>query len=656
MKKITLSLLLLIASATLLRAQAPKIETEKWTEKPSLNSLDAKYSKESAVILSDLKRVEFVDDESHQVAEYYTLHRTIHINDDRGIEEFNKIYLEFTDNADLVDVRARTILPGGRIVELDKKNIKDITEQNGNAYKIFALDGLEKGCDIEYFYTFKRPASYFGAFTMQHNFPVLDSKLQIIAPPRLRFSIKGYNTDQTPTDTVTNGKRFQEYELKNIQGAEEEKYASYDANLKRVEYKLTYNDETRKGERLFTWNELAKRIYAIYTDYDSKEISKVADIVSENGWSKLANETAKIVAVENYVKRKFGYDEHLDSEEGNKLSKVLQDKMGGTIGTLRLYSCIFKAIGVDYQFVLVCDRTKSMLDKDFENWNNCDYPLLYFPAEDQLMAPSRPDYRMPWIPPSWAGGNGLYCKQTSLGSFSTAIAQIKPIPFQQYTQSLENIEAKLELTSSLDSMTVDAKHIFAGYPAVGYRDAFTFSNDEEKKNIIKEISKVGPASENVMSSEVINQEFESGTTNQPLILHTRTRSGEIVEHAGNKLLVKIGLAIGQQVEMYQEKPRQEAVDMGFGHIEERKLEFVIPAGYTISNLDDLKISQTYKENGELHMGFVSDYMLKGNILSVHIMEEYHDFVYPITMFEQFKKIINASSDFNKVVLVLEKKS
>lgn len=656
MKKITLSLLLLIVSAGLLRAQAPKIETEKWAEKPSLASPDAKYSKESAVILSDLKRVEFVDSGPNSLDEYYTLHRAIHINDDRGIEEFNKIYLEFTDNADLVDVRARTILPGGKIVELDKKNIKDITEQNGNTYKIFALDGLEKGCDIEYFYTFKRPASFFGSHTMQHNSPVLDSKLQIVAPARLRFSVKGYNTDQASTDTVINGKRFQEYELKNIPGAEEEKYASYDANLKRVEYKLTYNDETRKGERLFTWNGLAKRVYAIYTDYDSKEIGKIADLVKENGWDKLTNESARIVAVENYVKLKFGYDEHLESEEGNKLSKVLQNKIGGTIGLLRLYSCIFKNLGIDYQFVLVCDRTKALLDKDFENWNNCEYPLLYFPAENQLMAPSRPDYRMPWIPPSWAGGNGLYCKQTSLGSFSTAIAEIKPVPFQAYTKSMEDIESKLELTPSLDSMTVDSKHIFAGYPAVNYRDAFTFSNDEEKKNIIKEISKIGSVSENLISSEIINQDFENGTTNKPLILHTKTRTGEIVEHAGNKLLVKIGLAIGQQVEMYQEKLRQEPVDMGFGHIEERKLEFIIPAGYTISNLNDLKISQTCKENGELRMGFVSDYTLNGNVLSIHIMEEYHDFAYPINIFEQFKKIINASSDFNKVVLVLEKKS
>ena len=56
------------------------------------------------------------------------------------------------------------------------------------------------------------------------------------------------------------------------------------------------------------------------------------------------------------------------------------------------------------------------------------------------------------------------------------------------------------------------------------------------------------------------------------------------------------------------------------------------------------------------MGFVSDYEVKGNILSVHIMEQYRRATYPLSQFLQFQKIINASADFNKIVLVLEKKS
>ncbi|MGN6639380.1 MAG: DUF3857 domain-containing protein [Mucilaginibacter sp.] len=656
MKK-TLALVTGLLSAQCLFAQNAHIETEKWAEKPVIHSLDSKYNKESAVILYDKRRIEYADESKDALAEYYTLHKIVHINDDRGIEYFNKIYLNVRENADIVDIHARTILPDGKIIELDKNNIKDIKEQDGNTYKIFAMEGLEKGCEVEYYYTFKRPATYFGREILQENFPELQTTFQVMAPSRLRFDIKPYNFTVAGTDTVINDKRIEQCDFKDTPGADEEKYSSYVANLKRIEFKLSYNDVARKGERLFTWNELAKRVFAVYTYYSDKELNKVADLVKQNGWDKLSDETAKVVAVENYIKKTYSYNEDLSSEDGNKLENVLRNKIGGTIGILRLYSAVFQNLSVNYQFVLTCDRDKYSIDRGFENWNNCDYTLFYFPAENKFLAPTRPDFRYPWIVPAWGDTNGLYCKRTSLGSFSTAIADIKTVPLEDYTKSFEDIDSKLELSSSLDSLTIDAKQLYSGYAAIDLRDAMNLSNDDQKSKIIKELTKSVSSSENILSSEVLNQDFENVNTNQPLILHTKTKSGELIERAGNKLLLKIGLAIGPQVEMYQEKPRQEPVDMGYGHVEERKIDFVIPAGYAISNLNDLKISQIYKDDkGELTMGFVSDYEVKGNILSVHIMEQYHRSSYPLAQFDQFRKIINASSDFNKVVLVLEKKS
>ncbi|MDR3693514.1 DUF3857 domain-containing protein [Mucilaginibacter sp.] len=655
MKKKFLPLIIVLLSGQYLFGQAPDIEKETWSAKPKINMLDNKYSKESAVIIYDSRRVEFADQAKEDIAEYYTIHKIIHINDDRGIEDFNKIYLGISEKSDIVDIKARTLLPGGKTIELDQSNIKDLKEQDGNVYKIFAMEGLEKGCEIEYFYTYKKPATFFGREVLQSLFPVLESRFQIIAPKRLKFEIKPYNFSTAASDTVINDKRFAQVNLKAMSGVEEEKYASYDANLMRVEFKLSYNDATRNGERLFTWNELAKRVFSIYTLYTDKEVSKVTELVNSAGWDKLADEVTKIAAVENYVKKNFAYNEELNSEDGNKLETVLQNKIGGTIGTLRLYSLIFKTLDIKFQFVLTGNRSNYIIDKDFENWNNCENPLFYFPAENKFLAPTRPDYRYPWIFPAWGNTNGLFCKSTSLGSFSTAIAEIKDIPLEDYTKSFENIDTRLALNNTSDSLTIDARQTYAGYAAVNLRDAFNFSNDEQKGKIVKELTKSVSSSENIISSEILNPDFESAGTNAPLVLHTVTKSGELIESAGNKLLLKIGMAIGPQVEMYQEKPRQEPIDMDFAHVEERKIEFIIPKGYTISNPDDLKINETYKENGELTMGFVTDYVIKGNMLSIHIMEQYRRTLYPINQFEQFRKIINASSDFNKVVLVLEKK-
>lgn len=654
MKIQLLTVALIITSAQYLYSQDTPIEKETWTGQPAIHHIDSKYNKESAVILFDKRRVEYVDEPKDMLAEYYTLHKLIHINDDRGIENFNKIYLGFNENADVVDIKARAILPGGKIIELDKKNIKDIKEEDGNTYKIFAIDGLSKGCEVEYFYTFKKPTSFFGKEQIQSTFPVQNSTFVLICPERLRFEVKPYNAAITTVDTTINKRKIIRCNLGESIGAEDEKYGYFQANLKRIEFKLAYNDAAQAGTRLFTWNELAKKAFGMYTGYTDKELKKVQAIVQANEWDKLTDETKKIIAVENYIKKNYSYNEDLESDEANELDNVVQKKISGTIGIVRLYSAIFQMLGVKYQFVLTGDRSKYIIDKQFENWNNCDNPLIYFPAESKFIAPTRPDYRYPLIFPTWGNTNGLFCKSTSIGSFSTAIAEIKNIDLEDYSKSCQNIQTHLELNKNLDSLTIDARQIFRGYPAVNYRDAFNFSNDEQKRTIVKDMVKQVSSTDHIVFSEALNKEFEN--SDQPFILHSTTKSDELIEKAGNKLLLKIGLAIGPQVEMYQEKPRQEPVDIDFAHTEERTIDFVIPEGYVITNPNDIKIEEKFKEeNGDLTMGFASTYDIKGNMLTVHIMEEYRRTYYPLTQFNQFRKIINASSDFNKVVLVLQKK-
>ena len=81
------------------------------------------------------------------------------------------------------------------------------------------------------------------------------------------------------------------------------------------------------------------------------------------------------------------------------------------------------------------------------------------------------------------------------------------------------------------------------------------------------------------------------------------------------MLLKIGLVIGPQVEMYQEKERQLPMTMEYPHFEHRLIELTIPDGYQVRNPDDLRLKQIYTENGSQTMGFVSDYTLKGNLLT-----------------------------------------
>src|SRR5215216_3619242 len=115
-----------------------------WETTPTLHKIDESFASEGAVVVTETKIVEYTV-EKDGFYTYKTMHRIVHINNDKGIEYFNKIYLPFDEGIQMAEVKARTILPDGKIIQFDKNNIKDLQEDDRN-YKIFALDGLTKGC------------------------------------------------------------------------------------------------------------------------------------------------------------------------------------------------------------------------------------------------------------------------------------------------------------------------------------------------------------------------------------------------------------------------------------------------------------------------------------------------------------------------------
>ncbi|MBL7744353.1 MAG: DUF3857 domain-containing protein [Chitinophagaceae bacterium] len=652
MKKYVSFIICIVCSVAAVRSQ--EIIKETWTEKPVLHSIDSKYKDESAVIILDKRRVEYID-ENEELVVYKTLHKLVHIMDDKGIESFNRVYLPVSDNSDIVDIRARTILPDGKIIEVSKNNIKDLKEDDDQVYKIFAMEGLEKGCEVEYYYTYKRNTGFFGAEIFQGRTPVLEASFYLVTPKRLIFEMKPYNSAVKPQDVVENEKKWLTVIEKDIPGVENEKYSAYEANLRRFEYKLAYNTSRNSNDRLLTWDELAKRVYQNYTNCTDKEIKKVNDLISDMKVKNLATETEKIVAVENYLKTNFATRDDIGGADAENLEKIIRSKLSGHLGIVRLYGAIFRQLGLQYEFVLTADRSKNAIDKNFENWNACDNPVIYFPSLKKYMAPTLAEYRFPWIDPNWGGANAFFCKSTTIGNFTTAFGEVKAIPLEDYTKTVINTEADVQLNPLADTLLVNISQIYSGYAAATYKAIFNFASDDNKKKITKEMIKFGTKSENVVSSKMENQDFESYHQNKPFILSATVKASELVERAGSKIIVKIGDIIGPQVEMYQEKPRQFPMEIDYPHILERKIRFTIPEGYTVKNLDDLKISNTYQDKGQTTMGFTSSYQAEGNVVKVTILEEYRRTSYPLSQFEDFKKVINAAADFNKVALVLEKK-
>lgn len=654
-KHILAAVVALSANAAI--AQSSNFVREQWADKPTLHPIDSRYNKESALILLDRRRIEFIDEGKDNIGEYRTIHRIIHVNDDKGIESFNKVYLGYSDNNDIVDMHARAILPNGSVREVKKEDIKDDQEEKGAKYKIFAMEGLEKGAEVEFFYTVKRNLNFFGKETLQGAFPCLDAGVEVICPSRLVFQLKGYNCNaEVITDSSHTPKTSFSIRLKDIPGSEKEKYAASEANLRRVEYRLSYNMANGNGQvRLYTWNSLAQRIHTNLEAMTPKELNNIGSLIGANSWQNLPDNPRKIIAVENYLKSQFTTREDIDMENAGNIEWILKNKIATHHALIRLYAGIFQKLSIPYQIVLTCNRDETIIDKSFENWNNTAEYLFYFPGTGKFLAPTLPAFRYPWINPYWGAEDAFFCQTTTIGNFTTAIAAIKNVPLEDMSKSYERTEVALRLDPASDTVIADLKESLGGYNAVGFRAAWILSKPDDHREMLKEISKSITNSERIISSNVENADFESCADNKPFVLTATIHSESLLENAGKNLLLKIGETIGKQTEMYQEKPRQFPVQVAFPHTLERFINLAIPAGYTIKNADDLVIHTEFAAGGTTTMGFRSDYKIEGETLKVHVVETYSRTDYPLADYVDFQKVINAAADFNKVALVLEKK-
>ena len=625
----------------------------KWSEIPVKIELNKEFSKSSAVCLLDDRSIEFKT-EAKEMVLYTTYHRIYKINDDKGIEMFNKIYIPTFSGNTFTQLKARTILPSGKVKEIPAEKINEI-EEEGRRYKLFAMEGVEKGAEIEYIYTSKTDPSFFGTEVFQSSVtPCQKALFTLSIPQHLKFDVKGFNGFNVSSDSVIGDQRIVVGYGENIPEIDDEKYSVRSRYMQRVEYKLSYNLSTAGNVRMYTWKEFAKRAYASYTSIESKEEKPVDNLLASLKLEDAKTEEEKIIAIEDYIKRTINIDKDLIGDEASELDKIIKRKSADNRGIIRLFANLFEKAGIKYQLVFVSKRDEMPLDEDIENWNRIDETAFYFPESKKYLTPTSIELRYPFIPFYWAGTKGLFLKVTSLGTFKSAIGSFGNIDMQPYENSAHDMEATLKFSSDMDSVVINSRQILTGYGAANYRPIYAFLPKEKQDDANLEIVKSVAKSTNIRNIKVENPLLTDFTQNKPLIISADITSGDMLEKAGNKILLKIGEIIGPQEEMYQEKPRQLPMELPYPHALKRKIIVEIPIGYQVKNLNDLNINIVHKDGEEQTMGFKSSYTQTGRNVTINIIEDYRKIQYPLSQFEDFKKVINAAADFNKVVLVLEK--
>lgn len=220
-------------------AQSPAYTSFKLAPNPQVSSISGDNARYPAVIVQDMKMIEIIGGLTPVM--YYTEHKIVHVNSSAGIEKYNKVALPVSDPTSLVSLSVRSIDPTGKVTDFSEKDLKELENPNGyHNYKIFAIEGLTAGGELEYLYTIRSSPRLFGREILQAEVPVLEAGVIVIYPKTVEFRGKAYNGGvETDLSTYDQQRNSLVADAKNVPALENEDYSAYNADLLRFDYRLT---------------------------------------------------------------------------------------------------------------------------------------------------------------------------------------------------------------------------------------------------------------------------------------------------------------------------------------------------------------------------------------------------------------------------------
>jgi len=363
-------------------------------------------------------------------------------------------------------IRARTISPRGEVREVQAADMKELKDQDGErGFRVLAVDGVEKGSEVEYYYTRERPFNHFGNEILQTETAARDVTFELISPAALTFEARVYHGPAVAVDTTLAGHRILRLALKTVPALRDEAFANVKAQRMRVEYKLAY--VASKGQvRQFTWADASQYVYRTMTAMSKDEAKAVAKVLAAGKFMTAAATAAplpaRIAAIENYVKLNF----NLEESASPALAQAVATHNAPEAGFSRLLAALYRAVGIEFELVVTSSREAAPFDGSFDTWDYLDHFALYFPGTRQFLAPGRPEYRYGMLPAEWTAGSGLFVRGITLGHSESAVGKVKDIPALTAEQSPHDIDVTVAFAPDLSTSTLQLRQTLGGYPAV----------------------------------------------------------------------------------------------------------------------------------------------------------------------------------------------
>jgi hypothetical protein len=600
---------------------------------------------------------EYAYDDKNVLKLYKHIHKRIKVLSNSGIEDNNKVYIPFNDEDKVIYEKARVIKPNGNILELNKKDIVEAyDEESKQTYRYFAINGIEIGDEIEYLYYIERESYLQGSlFTIQSSYPIMSFEYRFITPVNLFLKFKSFNKcPDIILDTTQKKCNYWILKVDSIPKLIDEESSALNANKMKIAMKLDKNTANGKKD-IYSYGSISQTIYSnIYNSIDPKDIKSLKKLCKSIKLDE-SSEESKIRSIENYIKSNFVYVDAEASELVN-LSSILSNKVFNSFGGVRLFANIFQTLDIEHEIVLTSDRFEKKFDKDYENYSFLEDYLIYFPTIKKFMNPSDNFTRLGFPPEANICNYGLFIKGIKMGEYNTGIGKIKYIAGNAVNENEDNLKVVASIPTDFQDIKYEITRSMTGYVASAYQPYFDYIKDEAKlkefsESIINYIDNEGT----IENLEIKNKKGNDLGAN-PLITTASLTSSAFFDKAGDKYIFKVGLLIGPQMELYKKEERKLPLEFPYNRSYTRILVFNIPDGYKIQNLEQLKMSELYIKNAsDTTMAFYSDYKVEENQVTVECKEYYKEYLYDVKEYEDYRRVANASANFNKLAVYFEKK-
>ena len=634
MKKILVVLLL----SFLIKTQAQEIKIYTWDAVPNFKAIPEEYKKQPAVILLDKRWVHTrINTNTYGFAKFKMEHFAVKINEASEISKYNKVVAE--DNTtirDTKDFHARVIKPNGDIRVLSESQIVNSDVKN---VKSTVFEGVEKGDILEYYFILKENPTSNGIEIYQKDAPVLYAEFTLTdsgsADSRV-FASPEFKNNNVRSKIV--------YSAENIPALAVEKNSKKFKNLVKVLYLITDSSAAMRDKQ---WDPYFKsyiknKPYA-FSNGEVKKLIQKLDLKDKN-----TNE--QLTILDEYIKTHF--ESYAEGESINVRIKITEGNSKlAPRDFILLYKYAFDALKIPYELIMTEDRFVGDLDEEMMTFHEFTELNFYFRDLNKFIAPNQ-EYLSYGNPPyefqdTKAKGYNVPKKE---GSYIFI-----PVISSDFTKN--ETESIVTLNADLSKVTIEKKIANTGYTGQMLRYAYNdLAKNEEKKGLVDLVKDVALEGIDVKLLEhtAENLEFKNNYTNTPFIINTKVEPVEsFVEKAGNLLMINLGKVIGNQANLYQENTRKTDIDLKYAREFHNKIIFNIPKGYQVDHYNDLVIDKVMKYDENKNCLFKSTVKVVDNQVIITVDEKYKAINYPKEVYQEYRKVFNASADFSKASIVLK---